>query len=183
MSNFRKWQSVLRQVRLITADLPSPEEKAEILRGIADIIDVLNALGKSLGGLPTSAEADYAKAALEKLEYILGRNPLLRGGSPRPKKRIAPKLATPADKPALPSIPKEDILREIENLSRLPEDKLRTTLQQERYSKGLLRLMLNELGRRVPVKATRKEMAEQLAVALINRQTYEGLRGSYLDRS
>lgn len=179
MTNTRKWQGVIRQLKVLLETLPSPEEKDEIVRGITGIVSMLDELGRSLGNLPTSTEAAKAKDALERLEDVLGRNPLLRVGAPKWRESCAPKAPRRRIKPSEVSIPKDNILREIETLSQLPEDALRTRLQQQdRYSIDLLRSILAELGRRTPSKVTRKEMIEQVVVTIINRRTYEGLRGS-----
>lgn len=179
MTNVRKWQGVIRQLKVLLETLPSPEERDVIVRGIRGIVDVLDELGRSLGNLPTSTEAAKAKDALERLENILGRNPLLRVGSPKTKETSAPKPTQRRVKPLEGSIPKDGILREIDALSQLPEGALRNRLhQQSHYSKDLLRLILAELGRRTPSKVTRNEMIEQIVVTIVNRRTYEGLRGS-----
>jgi len=176
MANMRKWQSVIRQSRALLETLPSPEERDDIVRGIRGIVKVLNELSGSLGNLPTSTEAAEAKNALERLENILGRNPLLRVGSPKTKETSTPKPPRRSIKPSEASIRKDDILREIDSLSQLPEDTLRMRLQQQdHYSKGFLRLVLSELGRRTSSKVTRNEMIEQIVVTIINRRTYEGL--------
>jgi hypothetical protein len=179
MTSVKKWQSVIRQLKALLEALPSPEEREVAVRGITEIMDVLGEVGRSLGNLPTSTEAARAKDALERLETILGRNPLLRGSLAKARETSAPKLPRHRAKPLEVSIPRDDILREIDTLSRLPEDALRTRLrQQDHYSRELLRSILVELGRRTPSKATRNEMTEQIVVTIINRQTYEGLRGN-----
>lgn len=179
MTNARKWQGVIRQLKVLLETLPSREERDDIVRGIRGIVDVLDELGRSLGNLPTSTEAAKAKDALERLEDVIGRNPLLRVGVPKRKETSAPKPPRRRIKPSEMPIPKDDILREIDTLSQLPEDALRTRLQQQNhYSRDLLRSILAELGRRTPSKVTRNEMTEQIVVTIINRQTYEGLRGS-----
>jgi len=179
MTNARKWHGVMRQLKALLETLPSSEERDDIVRGIRGIVDVLDELGRSLGSLPTSTEAAKAKDALERLENILGRNPLLRMAPTKTQRASAPKPAGRRIKPPEVSIAKDDVLKGIDALSQLPEDALRTRLQhQDEYSKEFLRLMLAELGKRVSSKATRNEMIEQIVVAIINRRTYEGLRGN-----
>lgn len=179
MTSVKKWQGIIRQLKVLLETLPSPEERDDIVRGIAGIVDVLDELGRSLGNLPTSTEAAKAKDALERLENILGRNPLLRAGPVKTKGTSALRPPRGSRKPSGVSIPKDDILKEIDTLSQLPEDSLRMRLQQQdHYSKEFLRLLLAELGRRASSKVTRNEMIEQIVVTIINRRTYEGLRGS-----
>ena len=179
MTNVRKWQGVIRQLKVLLETLPSPEERDDIVREIRGLVDVLDELGRSLGNLPTSTEAAKAKDALERLENILGRNPLLRVRPPKTKGTSVPKPPARGRKPLEVSIPKDDILKEIDTLNQLPEDALRMRLrQQDHYSKEFLRLILAELGRRASIKVTRNEMIEQIVVTIINRRTYEGLRGN-----
>ncbi|MBI2872408.1 MAG: hypothetical protein HYY00_04370 [Chloroflexi bacterium] len=179
MTNVRKWQGVIRQLKVLLETLPSPEERDDTVRGIRGLVDVLDELGRSLGNLPSSTEAAKAKDALESLENILGRNPLLRVGPAKTKETSALKTPRRRIKPSEVSIPKDNILREIDTLSQLTEDTLRTRLQQQNhYSRDLLRSILGELGRRTPSKLTRNELVEQIVVTIINRQTYAGLRGS-----
>lgn len=178
MTNVRKWRGVIRQLKVLLETLPSPEEREEIVREIRGLVDVLDELGRSLGNLPTSTEAAEAKDALERLGNIVVRNPLLRVGPPKTKQTSTPKPPRPSIKPAEASIPKDNILREIDALSQLPEDALRIRLQQNQYSKEFLRLILAELGGRASSKVTRNEMIEQVVVTIVNQRTYEGLRGS-----
>lgn len=179
MSNVRKWQSVIRQLKVLLEMLPSPEERDDIVRGIGGIVGVLEELRGSLGSLPTSAEAAKAKDALEKLENILERNPLLRVGSPKTKETGARKPPRRRIESPEMFIPTDDILREIATLSKLPEDTLRKRLQQQdHYSKEFLRSILSELGRRESSRVPRNEMIEQIVVTVVNRRTYEGLRGN-----
>lgn len=179
MSSLKKWQSNVRQLKALLDSLPSREEREEVVRGISEVITILGEVGKSLGSLPTSQEAAKAKDALEDLENILARNPLLRATPPKNKKTLVARHPQRRGESSGMPIARDDVLEEIGAISQLPEDALRNRLQQrDRYSRELLRSILAELGRRAPAKATRHEMIDQIVVTIVNRRTYEGLGGN-----
>lgn len=155
--------------------LPSPEEVQALASSTAEIARVLNQVSISLGNMPTNSEAAKTKEVLLQLGSILDRNPMLRG-------ILTTKTSTRSRRETRKSTPntyslKDVALKEIEHFNLLPEDALRTVLVQEKYNSALLRAILLELGRNMPSKATKKDMVDQIVLTLVNRRTYEGLRG------
>jgi hypothetical protein len=173
MSSIKAWKKLVHQLRRLLESLPPREERDELVRAINEIVDTLSQVSSSLSSLPASEEASEARAALEKLEFILNRNPLLRDISFKAKpKRISFKISPPIQ------ISREEVLHEIEVLSKLSKDELRIHLSQDiRYSKKFLSLILSELGRSVPSKATKDQIIDEIVTAITTRRTYEGLRG------
>jgi hypothetical protein len=172
MSNIKAWNKVMRQLKGLLDALPPREDRDELVRVINEIVSVLTQVGSSLSTLPTSEEAAEAKEALGKLEFILNRNPLLRGVALKAKRERVSRVSQPVE------TSREDILQEIEALAQLSEGDLRTQLNQdERYSKEFLRSILSELGRKAPSRASKGQIIDQIVVAITTRRTYEGLRG------
>lgn len=172
MTNFKEWGKMIRQLKELLEVLPSQEEREEVVSAIKEIMTILSQIGDSLSSLPTREEAAKAREGLERLEFVLERNPLLRSVS---FKEVKPKPVPKASQPT--EIPQESVLREVEELTQLPEEQLQMRLSQdERYSKRFLLSILSALGRQVSSKATKKEIIDQIVVTIVNRRTYEGLR-------
>jgi len=174
MSSVKKWRKVTNQLRLVLESLPSSEERDELVTAINEIVKILTQLSSSLNNLPTVEEATRAKEALEKLEFILEHNVLLRQKPSKAKQKRDEKA------PRLAKISREDIQREIQILTQLSEEEMKKRLKQSKnYSKEFLRLILSELGRRVSSKATKQEMIDQITIAITTKRTYEGLSGNF----
>lgn len=174
MTDVRAWRKCLRELKWLMDSLPSKEEVAELVSAVGCIINILNDLNESLQHLPTSEEAKKAQEAVERLEIILERNPLIRGG------KISKARSEDRDTQvsSLPRIPSEHVVQEIKVLEKLPEDTLRERLSHSKqYSKDFLVAILAALGRKAPSKANRKQIVEQIVTAITTRRTYEGLRG------
>ncbi len=177
MTNIKQWKSLTQQLRKVLDELPSSTERDELVNSLRYLISVLEDLSKALGTLPTAEEASRAKESLAKLESVVNSNPLLRGRSAISGVKSQARKRTNVPQPE-PSYSKEIIEQMVERLSRMSEGTLRDELEDSRsYPNSLLRAMLTRLGRRVPSKGVRREMAEQLIVTIINKHTYEGLRG------
>jgi hypothetical protein len=142
MSNIKNWNKVVRQLKSVLEALPQHEERDELVKTLKEIVHVLNNVADSFSSLPTSEEAAKAKEAMERLDFILKHNPLLRGVSFKGRSGRVTKI------PKSIQISREDTIHEIEALTYLSEEDLRTRLNQnERYSKEFLRSILSELGR------------------------------------
>lgn len=171
MTSLKKLDRVIHQVKTLLDALPSREEIAELVEGIDKIVRILTQINSSLSNLPSFEEIARAKESLEKLEFILSHNPLLRNVLTKKRKRSS------KPSPSL-EISRERVLKELQSFFQLSESELRNRLTQgKRYSKKFLQSLLSELGRRVPSKATKKEMIDQIAVAIVTRRTYKGIRG------
>jgi hypothetical protein len=172
MSSIKAWKKLVHQLRRLLESLPPREERDELVRAINEIVDMLSQVSSSLSSLPASEEASEARKVLEKLEFILNRNPLLRDISFKAKPKRISKVSP------LIQISREEVLHEIEVLSKLSKEELRIHLSQDiRYSKKFLSLILSELGRSVPSKATKDQIIDEIVTAITTRRTYEGLRG------
>ena len=162
---------------MVLDELPSSAERDEIVRSFRELTSVLEDLSKALGRLPTAEEASQAKEGLAKLENTVNSNPLLRSNSARSGAKVQVRRGTVASRAGL-SESKEVVERTVEHLSGMSEMTLRDELgNSNSYPNSLLRAMLIQLGRRVPSKGVRSEMVEQLVVTIVNRRTYQGLRG------
>lgn len=172
MSSIKNWNKVVRQLKAILEAFPKQEERDELVKTLKEMVHVLNNVADSLISLPTTEEAAKAKEAMERLEFIMKHNPLLRKVS----FKTSPERGTKVPKPI--QISREDTLHEIEKLTHLSEEDLRKRLNQEElYSKGFLRSILSELGRKTQSKASKGEMIDQILTAISTKRTYEGLRG------
>lgn len=178
MTNVRQWRTLTSNLRKVLDELPSPSEKEESVQAINELVTVLGDLGSAFGAMPTSEEASKAKESLAKLESIVNRNPILRGGSNG--KKAKPRTATNGNRPAkqAPFFPEEVIAQTITDLDEMPEAAMRSELEDgKRFTNSFLKAILSHLGRRPPSKGVRVEMVEQLVATLINRRTYRGLSG------
>jgi hypothetical protein len=172
----KQWKSLTLQLKKIFDDLPTATEKEEMVNSINSLKTVLDELGKSLFSLPTADEASRAKESLTKLENIIDSNPLLRTYTARNTKSTSRKIKNGA-RPESSSIIL-NIAPILDRLIAMPEDNLRHELNDSNgITNNMLRAMLTHLGRKVSSKDTRKEMVEQLIVTVVNRRTYQGLRG------
>lgn len=177
MSTMKQWKSLTLQLRKIFDDLPTAVEREDIVSSIKNLQRVLDDLSKSVSSLPTVDEASKARESLARLENIVSSNPLLRGYTAKRSPKVVsrkPKSGAPGKPP--PIIP--NVSQIIERLSAMPEASLRHELNDSNnLSNNTLKVVLTHLGRKVPSKNTRREMVEQLIVTIVNRRTYQGLRG------
>ena len=175
--SMRRWKSLTQQVRRLLDELPASTERDEVIGSLKQLISVLEDLTKALGALPTAEEAARAKESLAKLESIVDSNPLLRRQPAKNSPSLPTRKRTDSAQ-AGSSFSHGIVAGKIERLGTMSESALRNALENPRdYPNSLLRALLGHLGRKVPSKGVRREMVEQLAVTIINRRTYEGLRG------
>jgi len=177
LTNIKQWKSLTSQLKRILDELPSSNEREEIISSLRHLIILLEDLRNALGMLPTAEEAALAKESLAKLESVVNSNPLLRGQVNRKRldgeSRQRTNRSGTAQNP-----PVKDVEQMLERLYRMPEGTLRNELMNSKnYPNNLLRAMLTHLGRRVSSKGSRGELMEQLIVTIVNKRTYEGLRG------
>lgn|GEM_PF-5145918 len=176
MSSIKQWKSLTLQLNRIFDELPSTIERDEMLESINRLNLFLDELGKSLSALPTKDEASRARESLVKLEHILNSNPLLRtytsGGK---KSHIRTTKNNSSIKPPQVTF---NIALDLERYVAMSEADLRQELSDpKKISNNMLRAILTYLGRKITSKSTRKDMSEQLIVAIVNQRTYQGLRG------
>lgn len=177
MTNIKQWRSLTQQLRKVLDGLPASSERDESVRSLRELISVLGDLSKALGTLPTAEEAVKAKESLAKLESIVNTNPLLRGRSATNGAKAQVRKRTVAS-PAEPSHEKEVVEQMVNRLSKMSEAPLLRELENSKtYPNSLLRAMLIHLGRRAPSKGVKSEMVEELVVTIVNRRTYQGIRG------
>ena len=158
-------------------ELPTSTERDELVGSLRELISLLEDLSKALGRLPTAEEASNAKESLAKLEGVVNTNPLLRGRSAKGGAKARVQKRTNASQPGT-SYPKEAVEQKVDALSKLSEGMLRNELDNpQSYPNSLLRALLIQMGRRAPSKGVKSEMVEELVVTIVNRRTYQGLRG------
>jgi hypothetical protein len=176
----RQWKSLTLQLKKIFDDFPTATEREEMVSSINNLQTVLDELGKALSSLPTADEAARAKESLKKLENIIDSNPLLRSQVDRSTKPTSRTTKNNIRSESLPNI--LNIAPILERLATMPEANLRQELSTSNgITNNMLRAMLTHLGRKVSSKDTRKEMVEQLIVTIVNRRTFQGLRGEQED--
>jgi len=176
MSSMKQWKSLTLQLKKIFDDLPTATEREEMVSSINNLKTVLDELGKSFSSLPTADEASRVKESLVKLENIIDSNPLLRSYAARGTKPTSRKTKNSIRHES--SLITLNIAPILERLLTMPEANLRHELNDSNgITNNMLRVMLTHLGRKVSSKDTRKEMVEQLIVTVVNRRTYQGLRG------
>ncbi len=181
MISMKQWKSLTLQLKKIFDDFPTATEREEMVSSINNLKTVLDELGKSLSSLPTADEASRAKESLAKLENIIDSNPLLRSYTARGTKSKSRKIKN-STQPKSSSITL-NITPILERLATMPEANLRHELNDSNgITNNMLRAILTHLGRKVSSKNTRKEMVEQLIVTVVNRRTYQGLRGEQENR-
>ena len=177
MSNVKQWKSLTLSVRKTLDELPSPDEREETVKALNELVTFLSDLSSAFGAMPTTEEALKAKEALATLEGVMGRNPILRGGSNGKNSR--PRVSNGTKPPqADRSFPEEVIEQTLTDLSVLPEGAMRSELDDsKKFPNSFIKAMLTHLGRRVPSKGVKSEMIDQLVATLINRRTLEGIGG------
>lgn len=177
MTNIKQWKSLSSQLNKVLDDLPSSNERAEIVSSLKHLITLLEDLSNAMGMLPTAEEASLAKEALIKLDTVVSSNPLLRSQVPR--KRVDTESRQRKNVSSKVQIhPEIKIQRVLERLDSMPEGTLRQELMNSpNIPNSMLREMLIHLGRRVSSKNARRELVEQLITTIVNRRTYQGLRG------
>ena len=177
MTNVRQWRSLTQNLRRILDELPSSKEREESVKAINELMTVLENFSAAFGAMPSTEEASKAKESLAKLESIVNRNPILRGGfngkTAKPRARNGSKAPKQDN-----YFPEEVIVQTISDLDKMPEITMRSELDDtRRFPNSFLKAMLSHLGRRVPSKGVKSEMVDQLVATLINRRTYRGLSG------
>ena len=170
MTGRKEWKKAIQQMRKALESLPSEKERDELVKAIGEIVLVLTQLSDALVALPTAEEADRAREALDRLEFIVDTNPLLRGHSGKSAPSKTKKVRHSATAKPLP----ESIGQEIQSL-RKAGYRVRDVLEERGYTKEVLRQILAGLGRRVPGSASRREMIDQIVAALDVERTYKGL--------
>ena len=172
MTNVKEWKKMIRQMRGVLDELPSAQEKDELVRAISEVIQMLTQLNEALVALPTAEEAARAKEALDRLEFVVNTNPLLRSAGskrkPASRKSKEGRLGSSAEAPLT------DIQQEIQ-LLRKSGSGVRDHLAGKRYTKDVLRQILAGLGRRAASSASKRELVEQVVTALDVERTYEGI--------
>ena len=177
MSNLKQWKSLTLSVRKTLDELPTLDEREETVNALNELVTFLSDLSSAFGAMPTTDEALKAKEALTTLEGVMGRNPILRGGSNGKTSR--PRASNGTKPPQTDSsFPVEVIEQALADLSVLPEGAMRSELDDsKRFPNSFLKAMLTHLGRRAPSKGVKSEMIDQLVATLINRRTLDGISG------
>lgn len=177
MSTMKQWKSLTLQLKKILDDLPTVVEREEMVSSINNLKAVLDDMGKSVSSLPTADEASRAKESLAKLENIVNSNPLLRAYTAKRSPRVV--LRKPKNGAHLESqLITSNVAPMIERLNTMSESSLRQELNDSNnIPNNTLKAILMHLGRKVHSKNSRRELVEQLIVTIINRRTYQGLRG------
>lgn len=171
MSEIKKWNKLVSQLKVLLETLPTREERDQFEKSLSELINILNNVGVSLSNLPTAEEAEKAKQCLEKLEFIVNRNPLIGSLTFKPKKEKSRKTRQET------IVPSEEIQKEIEMLSKMQErDIINHLNQDEKYTKEYLLSMLHFLHRKVPSKTKKDHLINEIAVAITTHRTYDGLR-------
>jgi len=177
MSTVRNWRSAIFHLKKIFDQLPKKSEKDELIKNIVEIIQFLTQVNEFIKAMPTAEEAAKAKEALEKLENILDRNPLLKDLLSRKKYSKPTALEKRAPKASIAVKDDKKIDQEIEKLIKMRENEMRRRLLENKlYTKDILKSILLKLGISVPKKITKKELVDQIVTTIVNQRTYEGLR-------
>lgn len=173
----KDWQVIFKRFKKLIDALPTAEEKRQLSKSINEIVSFFTELNTVFQNLPTKEEAEKAKNALDKFENILQRNPLLKEVlSPKKQASKSAKKRSTKQKKVI-EFPDEQLENEIQYFLTLSEEKLRSTLTQEKkYTNNYLSALLGKLGWRVPKKATKKELIDQIVTTIVNLRTYRGLR-------
>jgi hypothetical protein len=177
LTNIKQWKSLTSQLGKVLTDLPTFKEREEIISSLKNLINVLGELNTAIGMLPTAEEAFKAKEALSKLESVINNNPLLRSQGPRRSLKTVSRKRINGMQPEH-IYPIEQIEKTLERISRMPEGSIRSELINSKdIPNALLKAILTHLGRRTSEKSPRNELVEQLIVTIVNKRTYQGLRG------
>ena len=169
----KKMDAFLGKLSDLVGSLPSAAEKARIDNDLKVLIDYLQRVRKQLEAVPTRGQMDGSTIdRMRELLTAVDTDPLLSrvlGSStngPRAGRRTRV-LGEDARNRA------REVARELENV---PGDQVHYRLLDRTYSVALLRQIGDELGIRIPSKATRSSVIDIIASKLANRRGYDILR-------
>jgi hypothetical protein len=155
--------------------LPSAEERARLLDGLAQLRMLVEALERGLATIPTSGEAETARRAARDVRSFFDRaeaDPLLARllagqRAPRPRTSHARSEATGGP----------EIGPQIDALSKMSVDEAQRVLEGDHYSLTDVRKIAIGLGIRGGSKLPRAALAHQIVMKLANYRGYQQLSG------
>jgi len=169
--SLREWKNNIKKLQDLMQQLPTKSDVLEFIETLDELIKFLSDLKDKLQFLPTFEEASLAKDALQKIDEILDRNPLLQDIL----------LGQKVQKKSIKRIPKEqkDVISHsaiVHKLFNLPIDNLFDFLNSQGLTNKELRKILQELGDEPPSRMTKMQLINRIVTIVTNQRTYDGLR-------